>query len=32
MFPNARLCKAMLDRLTDQAYIVETGTESYRNP
>ncbi len=30
MFPNARLCKAMLDRLTDQAHIVETGTESYR--
>ena len=30
MFPNARLCKAMLDRLTDQAHIVETGNESYR--
>jgi DNA replication protein DnaC len=30
MFPNARLCKAMLDRLTDQAHIVETGAESYR--
>ena len=29
-FPNARLCKAMLDRLTDRAHIVETGTESYR--
>jgi DNA replication protein DnaC len=28
--PNARLCKAMLDRLTDQAHIIETGTESYR--
>ena len=26
MFPNARLCKAMLDRLTDQAHIIETGT------
>jgi hypothetical protein len=25
MFPNARLCKAMLDRLTDQAHIIETG-------
>ena len=24
------LCKAMLDRLTDQAHIIETGTESYR--
>jgi IstB-like ATP binding protein/Transposase, Mutator family len=30
MFPNARLSKAMLDRLTDQAHIIETGTESYR--
>ena len=30
MFPNARLCKAMLDRLTDQAHIVETGSDSYR--
>jgi DNA replication protein DnaC len=30
MFPNARLCKAMVDRLTDQAHIIETGTESYR--
>jgi DNA replication protein DnaC len=30
MFPNARLCKAMLDRLTDQAHIIDTGTESYR--
>jgi len=28
--PNARLCKAMLDRLTDQAHIIETGTDSYR--
>ncbi len=30
MIPNARLCKAMVDRLTDQAHIIETGTESYR--
>lgn len=30
MFPNARLCQAMLDRLTDQAHIIETGNESYR--
>lgn len=30
MFPNARLCKAMLDRLTDQAHIIDTGSESYR--
>jgi DNA replication protein DnaC len=27
MFPNARLCKAMVDRLTDQAHIIETGKE-----
>jgi DNA replication protein DnaC len=30
MVPNARLCKAMVDRLTDQAHIIETGAESYR--
>ncbi len=30
MFPNARLCKAMSDRLTDQAHIIDTGKESYR--
>jgi DNA replication protein DnaC len=30
VFPNARLCKAMLDRLTDRAHIIETGDESYR--
>jgi DNA replication protein DnaC len=30
MIANARLCKAMLDRLTDRAHIIETGTESYR--
>jgi len=30
VFPNARLCKAMLDRLTDQAHIIETGKDSYR--
>jgi len=30
MFPNARLCKAMLDRLTDQAHIIDTGIDSYR--
>ncbi|MFL6450923.1 MAG: ATP-binding protein [Bryobacteraceae bacterium] len=28
--PNARLCKALLDRITDRAHILETGTESYR--
>jgi DNA replication protein DnaC len=30
VFTNARLCKAMLDRITDRAHIIETGTESYR--
>jgi DNA replication protein DnaC len=30
VIPNARLCKALLDRLTDRAHILETGTESYR--
>ncbi len=28
--PNARLCKAMLGRLTDRAHIIDTGTESNR--
>jgi len=28
--PNARLCKALLDRITDRAHIIETGTESFR--
>lgn len=30
VFTNTRLCKALLDRLTDRAHIIETGTESYR--
>jgi DNA replication protein DnaC len=30
VIPNARLCKALLDRITDRAYIIETGAESYR--
>jgi DNA replication protein DnaC len=30
VFTNARLCKAMLDRLTDRAHIIETGTDSFR--
>jgi DNA replication protein DnaC len=30
VFPNARLCQALVDRLTDRAHILETGTESYR--
>jgi DNA replication protein DnaC len=29
VFPNPRLCKA-LDRITDRAHIIETGTESFR--
>ena len=28
--PNPRLCKALLDRVTDRASIIETGTEFYR--
>lgn len=30
VFTNARLCKALLDRVTDRAHIIETGAESYR--
>jgi hypothetical protein len=30
VIPNARLCKALLDRITDRANIIETGAESYR--
>ncbi len=30
VFPSARLCQALLDRVTDRAHIIETGTESYR--
>ena len=30
VFPNARLCKALLDRITDKATIIETGSDSYR--
>jgi hypothetical protein len=26
--PNARLCKALLDRITDRVHIIETGAES----
>jgi DNA replication protein DnaC len=29
VFPNPRLCKALLDRITDRAHIIETGTESF---
>ena len=30
VIPNSRLCKALLDRVTDRAHIIETGNESYR--
>ncbi len=30
VIPNARLCKALLDRITDRAHILDTGHESYR--
>lgn len=30
VIPNTRLCKALLDRVTDRAHIIETGSESYR--
>ena len=30
VFPNARLCKALSDRITDRATIIETGSDSYR--
>jgi hypothetical protein len=30
VLPNARLCKALVDRITDRAHVVETGVESYR--
>ena len=30
MIPNTRLCKALPDRITDRARIIETGSESYR--
>lgn len=30
VIPNARLCKALLDRITDRAHIIETGGDSYR--
>ena len=30
VFRNPRRCKALLDRITDRAHIIETGTESFR--
>jgi DNA replication protein DnaC len=31
VIPNARLCKALIDRITDRTHIIETGAESYRS-
>jgi DNA replication protein DnaC len=28
--PNSRLCKALVDRITDRAHIIETGAASFR--
>jgi DNA replication protein DnaC len=30
VFPNPRMCKALLDRITDRAHIIDTGKESFR--
>ena len=30
VIPNARVCKAPIDRITDRANIIETGAEYYR--
>ena len=30
VFPNPRLCHALVDRLTDRAHIIETGSKSFR--
>jgi len=30
VIPNARLCKALLDRITDRVHIIETGEDSSR--
>ena len=30
VFPDARLAKAVVDRITHRAHIIETGTESWR--
>lgn len=30
VIPNARLCKALIDRITERPHIIETGVESYR--
>ena len=30
VIPQPRLCKALIDRLTDQAHIITMGADSYR--
>lgn len=30
VFPDVRLCRAVIDRLTHRAHIIETGTPSLR--
>ena len=30
VFPDPRLAKAVVDRITHRAHIIETGTDSYR--
>jgi DNA replication protein DnaC len=30
VFPDARLCRAVVDRLTHRAHLIDTGTESLR--
>ena len=30
VIPNARLCKALIDRLTDRAHTITTGADFYR--
>ena len=30
VIPNARLCKALINRLTDRAHVITTGTDSCR--
>ena len=30
VFPDPRLCKAVVERLTYRSHIIETGTESFR--
>jgi DNA replication protein DnaC len=31
VIPNTRLCNALIDRITDQAHIIETRQDSYRS-